>query len=110
MQKGDKFNYILECPHCKRLLGIQVDQTVSKEIPMFIGACRDCLHLEDLPTEIDGDGEKFVGWCALQGNVNPIHFKQSDLDKKDNPWVADGYEYNLNGKWVCLGFTPRPIQ
>ena len=95
---------VINCPHCNKLLGIESHQVEFKTEPLFIGDCRDCLHCEDLPEPFDD----FVTGCALQGNVNPIHFTQADLDSEKNPAIAEGHEYpTIDEKWVCTGFKPR---
>jgi len=104
VEQMSKVTYLIECPHCGERCTITVISDLSEPIPVYRGDCRDCRYC--LPC---GDFEDdIVAYCAMQGNVNPIHFTEATLAKGGNPWRAEyGRGGEFDGYPHCVAFWPK---
>jgi hypothetical protein len=97
--------YLIVCPHCGERCAITVAGDLSDPTPVYQGDCRDCRYC--LPCD-DLDEYNIVGYCAMQGNVNPIHFTETDLAEGGNPWRAEwGQRGRFEGYPHCVAFWPK---
>lgn len=66
--------------------------------------CRTCIHLDEVT-----DWPGIVGQCAIQGNVNPMHFRAGDLERSQYPYGPCD-EGRLGDDRACQAYRPRPEQ
>ncbi len=69
--------------------------------------CQFCIH--------DSNGYyRTTHYCGIQGNVNPIHFTQEDLDGAQYPYGpcddGDWAEIRKGQIYGCLAYMPRTVK
>jgi len=78
------------------------------------GSCKTCQFCIPQNNEYYGT----THYCGIQGNVNPLHFSQAELDKEPYPYgpCDDGNwtEINDDGSreriYGCLAYMPRTVE
>jgi hypothetical protein len=68
------------------------------------GSCKTCQFCVPAPNKYYGT----THCCAIQGNVNPIHFKEADLNGSAYPWKCDEGDWHDSDTWEqiygCLAY------
>jgi len=83
----------------------------EREVSAAEGSCKTCQFCIPQNNEYYGT----THYCGIQGNVNPMHFSQAELDKEPYPYGPcddgnwqntedDGTEKPIPG---CLAYEPR---
>jgi len=98
-------------------------ETKGKSVPEILderkalaakGRCKTCQFCIPPPNEYYGT----THYCGIQGNVNPIHFTQEELDREQYPYgpCDDGNwtEINDDGSreqiYGCLAYMPKLVE
>lgn len=71
------------------------------------GSCKTCRWMR--PMDPDNPME-IVGECEIQGNMNPIWFSESDLDRITYPFVCCEGDMGItsdDGITMCLAYQPK---